>query len=178
MSNLWVFGYGSLMWNPGFEFLRSMPARLEGYHRSLCIYSHVYRGTPEQPGLVLGLSSGGSAMGIAFEVAADQRDKVIDYLREREQVTSVYLEHYGPLFLLDGSGRETGEQVEAVTYIADSQHKQYAGHLALDQQMRYVRQGHGKAGPNVEYVLNTVDHLKEIDIDDPGLFSLADQLRG
>lgn len=173
MSNLWVFGYGSLMWRPGFDFLRTMPARLEGYHRSLCIYSHVYRGSPECPGLVLGLDDGGTAMGMAFEVAAEKRDEVIAYLREREQVTAVYLERYSQLTLLDGSD----QQVEAVTYVADQKHEQYAGKLAMDEQMRFVLQGNGKAGLNIDYVTNTVDHLKEISIDDPDLFELCDRLR-
>lgn len=173
MSNLWVFGYGSLMWRPGFVFLRSVPARLEGYHRSLCIYSHVYRGSPDCPGLVLGLDDGGSAMGMAFEVAASKRDEVIAYLREREQVTAVYLERYSQLTLLDGS-----EQcVEAVTYVADQKHEQYAGKLSMEEQVRFVQQGHGKAGPNIDYVTNTVDHLKEISIADPELFELCDRLR-
>lgn len=173
MSNLWVFGYGSLMWRPGFDFLQAVPARLEGYHRSLCIYSHVYRGSPDCPGLVLGLDDGGSAMGMGFEVEASKRDEVIAYLREREQVTAVYLERYSQLSLLDGSERS----VEAVTYVADQQHEQYAGKLSMEDQVRFVLQGHGKAGPNIDYVTNTVDHLKEIAIDDPELFELCDRLR-
>ncbi|MCT4656576.1 MAG: gamma-glutamylcyclotransferase [Cohaesibacter sp.] len=174
MSDLWVFGYGSLMWRPGFDYEQSCIARLEGYHRSLCIYSHVYRGSPECPGLVLGLDDEGTAMGRAFRVKAENREPVIEYLREREQVTSVYVEHYGTLTLLDGSNR----QVEAVTYIADQQHEQYAGKLSIEDQVRFVLQGKGIAGPNIDYVTNTVDHLKEISIEDPDLFALCDRLRG
>lgn len=173
MSDLWVFGYGSLMWRPGFEYEESSVGMLEGFHRSLCIYSHVYRGTPDKPGLVLGLDDGGHSMGRVFRVAPDRREDVIAYLREREQVTMVYLEHYGDVTLLDGSGR----QVRAVTYIADQKHEQYAGKLSLDEQVRFVLQGHGKAGPNIDYVTNTVDHLKEIEIDDPELFNLDDLLK-
>lgn len=173
MQDLWVFGYGSLMWRPGFEFEEAHVGCLEGYHRSLCIYSHVYRGTPECPGLVLGLDSEGSSMGRAFRVKAEDREKVIAYLREREQVTAVYLERYGQVRLMDGSDR----MVEAVTYVADQNHEQYAGKLSTDAQVNFVLQGHGKAGPNIDYVLNTVDHLMECEIDDPELFALAKKLR-
>lgn len=113
-------------------------------------------------------------MGRAFRVKAENREPVIEYLREREQVTSVYVEHYGTLTLLDGSNR----QVEAVTYIADQQHEQYAGKLSIEDQVRFVLQGKGIAGPNIDYVTNTVDHLKEISIEDPDLFALCDRLRG
>jgi len=173
MHDLWVFGYGSLMWRPGFDYEESSVAMLEGFHRSLCIYSHVYRGTPETPGLVLGLDDGGHSMGRAFRVAGHAGEDVLAYLREREQVTMVYLEHYGDVRLLDGSER----QVRAVTYIADQKHEQYAGKLGLEEQMRFVLQGQGKAGPNIDYVTNTVDHLKEIEIDDPDLFDLDARLR-
>ncbi len=91
-GDLWVFGYGSLIWNPGFAFVEQVPARLIGEHRSLCIYSLVHRGTPEKPGLVLGLDRGGACQGIAFRVAPEHRDATVAYLREREQVTSVYRE--------------------------------------------------------------------------------------
>lgn len=173
MSDLWVFGYGSLMWRPGFDYEESSVGMLEGFHRSLCIYSHVYRGSPDKPGLVLGLDDGGHSMGLVFRVTAEKREDVIAYLREREQVTMVYLEHYGDVKLLDGSGR----QVRAITYIADQAHEQYAGKLSLEDQVRFVLQGEGKAGPNIEYVTNTVDHLREIEIDDPDLFDLDAMLR-
>src|ERR1700744_18998 len=91
-GDLWVFGYGSLMWRPGFEFLERVPARLIGEHRGLCVYSFVHRGTPEKPGLVLGLDRGGACRGIAFRVDAKHRDDVIGYLREREKTTHVYPE--------------------------------------------------------------------------------------
>ena len=97
MRDLWVFGYGSLMWRPGFDFEESYIGTLEGYHRALCVYSHVYRGSPENPGLVMGLSEGGSCQGMVFRVDASQREAVIDYLRAREQVTSVYLEEFVPV---------------------------------------------------------------------------------
>nr|WP_321443072.1 gamma-glutamylcyclotransferase [uncultured Cohaesibacter sp.] len=177
MSDLWVFGYGSLMWRPGFDYLEAHIADLQGYHRSLCIYSHIHRGTPEVPGLVLGLDTGGHSMGMAFRVAEAKRDEVMAYLRAREQVTMVYLERTGMVRLLDGSTAEGGRMVEAVIYVADHSHPQYAGKLSLDEQEGFVLRGHGQSGPNIEYVLNTVDHLKEIDIEDADLFALAGRLR-
>ena len=91
-GDLWVFGYGSLMWRPGFEFIEQVPARLIGEHRALCVYSFVHRGTPEKPGLVLGLDRGGACRGIAFRVAAKHAPHTVAYLRAREQVTTVYRE--------------------------------------------------------------------------------------
>src|SRR4051812_49632753 len=87
LEDLWVFGYGSLMWRPGFPFVERRLAHLHGYHRSLCVVSHVHRGTPEKPGLVLGLDRGGRCLGVAFRVAAAEADSTVEYLREREQVT-------------------------------------------------------------------------------------------
>src|SRR6201994_1622683 len=91
-GDLWVFGYGSLMWRPGFEFIEQVPARLVGEHRALCVYFFLPRGPPEKPGLVLGLDRGGACRGVAFRVAEKQRAATVNYLREREQVTSVYRE--------------------------------------------------------------------------------------
>ena len=115
-GSLWVFGYGSLMWRPGFAYARRYKALLRGWRRSLCVFSHVYRGSPERPGLVLGLDRGGACPGVAFEVEAAFREPTIRYLREREQVTAVYLERVAPITL------EAGDRVLAVTYVADRLH--------------------------------------------------------
>lgn len=169
-SEFWVFGYGSLMWRPGFEFIEQTPARLVGLHRSLCVYSHVHRGTPERPGLVLGLDRGGACSGMAFRVAADKRAATIAYLREREQVTSVYLEAVRRVTL------RSGPQVRALTYTVDRGHAQYAGRLTLDQQLHLVRQGHGRSGPNPDYVKNTVKAIEALGFRDAGLHWLAARL--
>ena len=124
-EDLWVFGYGSLMWHPGFEFLERIPARLIGLHRALCVYSFVHRGTPERPGLVLGLDRGGMCRGIAFRVAAAAREQTVAYLRAREQVTTVYLETLRRIELEDKARR----QVQALCFIVDRSHVQYAGRL-------------------------------------------------
>ena len=108
MGDLWVFGYGSLMWRPGFAHVETHRARLFGYRRALCIASFVHRGTPERPGLVLGLDRGGSCLGLAFRVPGEREGEVIDYLRERELVTNVYLERRLPIRL------DNGQMVEGV----------------------------------------------------------------
>ncbi|HSD92652.1 MAG TPA: gamma-glutamylcyclotransferase [Methyloceanibacter sp.] len=172
MSELWVFGYGSLMWRPGFDFIEQAPAALIGAHRSLCIYSFHHRGTQDHPGLVLGLDEGGACRGIAFRVAQANVDATLSYLREREQVTDVYLEAMKPVSLLDGSSRE----LEALCYIADRAHPQYAGRLSLEAQARLVRSAVGRAGANVDYVLNTARHLEEAGIHDVELMALAQRL--
>src|SRR5437870_4447921 len=124
-EDLWVFGYGSLMWRPDFAFAERVEAQLIGAHRALCVYSFVHRGTPEKPGLVLGLDRGGACRGIAYRVAAADRDATIGYLREREQVTSVYLETNRRITLAAAQPRD----VTALVYLVDRSHPQYAGRL-------------------------------------------------
>ena len=173
-EDLWVFGYGSLIWRPGFEFLERLPARLVGAHRALCVYSHVHRGTPEKPGLVLGLDLGGACRGVAYRVAAKARSETIDYLRGREQVTAVYREVVRGVTLLAHPER----QVRAVCYVVDRGHHQYAGRLDLASQLHHVRQGHGQSGQNRDYVLETVKALESMGCFDPELHRLAERLRG
>jgi glutathione-specific gamma-glutamylcyclotransferase len=171
-GELWVFGYGSLMWRPGFDVLERVPARLKGLHRSLCVFSFVHRGTPERPGLVLGLDRGGMCRGIAYRVAAAARGKTIAYLRGREQVTSVYLETMRRIELEDAARR----QVRALCYIVDRGHVQYAGRLTLAERVHYVRQGHGRSGPNREYVLEAVRALEALGYRETDLHLLAERL--
>jgi cation transport protein ChaC len=168
----WIFGYGSLIWRPEFEFLERRPARLIGAHRALCVYSHVHRGTPEQPGLVLGLDRGGSCRGIAYRVAPARREATLDYLRAREQVTMVYREVERLVDLLD----ENERRVHAVTYLVDRSHSQYAGDLPLERQLHLVRQGHGRSGVNRDYVLSTAQELAALGIRDHALEWLAARL--
>jgi cation transport protein ChaC len=171
-GDLWVFGYGSLMWRPGFAALERVPARLIGLHRSLCVFSFVHRGTPERPGLVLGLDRGGMCRGIAFRVAAAAREKTLAYLRGREQVTSVYREVVRRVELEDAARR----QVRAVCYIADRGHVQYAGRLTLAEQLHHVRQGRGQSGANRDYVLEAVRALEALGYRETELHRLAERL--
>jgi cation transport protein ChaC len=169
-DHLWVFGYGSLMWNPGFIFEERRGATIQGFHRAACIYSHFHRGTPERPGLVFGLDSGGSCRGIAFRVAAQRRADTMDYLREREQVTLVYREKWVKAVLDDG------RQISALTYVADRKHQQYAGKLSRDETLRLVRQGQGVSGANPDYFRNTHNHMLELGLVDHQLDWLVNQL--
>jgi glutathione-specific gamma-glutamylcyclotransferase len=172
-GDLWVFGYGSLMWRPGFAFTEQAPARLIGEHRALCVYSFVHRGTPEKPGLVLGLDRGGACRGIAFRVAEKDRGDTVAYLRAREQVTSVYREVTRSVWLES----DARQRVSALTYVVDRGHVQYAGRLSLSEQLRHVKQGHGQSGANRDYVLATVTAIEAEGFRDAQLHQLALMLR-
>ena len=167
MDEFWVFGYGSLMWNPGFPYEERVLARLGGYRRSLCVRSYVHRGTEERPGLVLGLDRGGSCKGVAFRVAPSDWQATVDYLRERELVTSVYLERTVRTRLADG------RDVRALTYVIDRAHSQYAGAVTVEEAARIVGGAVGRSGPNPVYVANTVAHMRELGIRDHWLESVA-----
>jgi glutathione-specific gamma-glutamylcyclotransferase len=171
MENFWVFGYGSLMWRPGFDYLNRHIGKLYGYHRALCVYSHVHRGTPEKPGLVVGLDRGGSCYGIAFEIDGRYYDQVMLYLREREQVTSVYLETHHKILLDDG------RTIPAVAYTIDRTHPQYAGVLSDEKRFELVKHGEGQSGKNPEYILSTYEHLQELGLNDRPLARLVKRLQ-
>jgi glutathione-specific gamma-glutamylcyclotransferase len=173
-GDLWVFAYGSLMWRPGFDFLERHPARLVGAHRALCVFSFVHRGTPQTPGLVLGLDRGGNCRGIAYRVAAAKRAATIGYLRAREQVTRVYREVWRPVWLDD----DPQESVTALCYMVDRGHRQYAGRLSLKRQVHIVRQGHGRSGNNRDYVLAAVKEIERQGYRDERLRLLAERLTG
>ena len=164
-----MFGYGSLMWRPGFDFVEQVPARLIGEHRALCVYSFDHRGTPEKPGLVLGLDRGGACRGVAFRVAARLRNHTVDYLRSREQTTSVYHEVMRSVWLEN----EARQRVSALAYVVDRGHAQYAGRLSLTEQLRYVQQGFGRSGNNRDYVLATVHSIEKQGFRDKQLHQLA-----
>ena len=171
-GDFWVFGYGSLVWRPGFEFAERCPALIRGHHRALCIYSHVHRGTPERPGLVLGLDRGGQCRGIAYRVAAEKWEETLTYLRAREQATMVYRETHTCARLADG------RDVRALTFVADRSHTQFAGRPERAELLRLVRQGIGISGENPGYILNTHAHLMEMGIVDDTLEWLSRELGG
>ena len=164
-ADIWVFGYGSLMWRPGFPHLEVRPARLRGHHRRFCIYSHVHRGSPEVPGLVFGLERGGSCRGLAFRVPAAEGEEVMDYLYEREMVTGVYI----PRWVMLES--EAGP-IRAATFIVDHKHLQYAGRLSLAKMAALVRQGKGASGACRDYLEGTVNHLRALGLPDRQLEEL------
>lgn len=167
-SPRWVFGYGSLMWNPGFVTPETTTARLQGWHRAFCIYSEHYRGTPKKPGLILGLLPGGSCRGLAHRLPAKNYGAVRRYLRVREiDNDGVYKEEVRPIQLADG------RTVDALVYLADRRHRQFAGRLSAAKAIGFIRQGNGATGSNLDYVRNTVAHLAALGLRDRTLEELA-----
>lgn len=159
----WVFGYGSLMWRPGFEFEERIPGLLRGFHRSLCVYSNRHRGTAECPGLVLGLDRGGACKGIAFRIAPERVEATHAYLTEREQPNRVYREVFPHIRLGDG------RMVRALAYVVDRAHRQYSGKLEQAEIIRLVSQGNGQSGACRDYVLNTLASMEEMGVTDHAL---------
>ncbi|WP_404378828.1 gamma-glutamylcyclotransferase [Caenispirillum salinarum] len=170
-DDFWVFGYGSLMWKPGFTALHWEPAVLEGYQRRFCIYSTHYRGTPDHPGLVLGLAPGGACPGVAFQVARDNAPAVRDYLRERELIGYAYTEAMLPVAL-----RDSGRPVTCYTFVADPSHRQYAGDLGVGPSAEIIMEAMGKGGLNRDYLINTVRELEDHGVFEAPLHDLLEEV--
>ena len=170
---MWVFGYGSLLWNPGFAVAEARVATLRGYARSFCMRSIHHRGSLADPGLVLALDrvEGASCQGLALRVAPGIEDRTLAYLRERELISSAYLERMLPVRFEDGTA------IDALVYVIDPDHDQYCGGLALEDQARIIARAVGDRGPNTEYLFNTAEHLREIGLADPDLDWLAARVR-
>ncbi|MES2913860.1 MAG: gamma-glutamylcyclotransferase [Pseudomonadota bacterium] len=168
---LWVFGYGSLIWNPGFPVAERRIARLDGWHRSFCMRSIHHRGTVEAPGLVLALdrAEGAFCTGVAFRVEPGHEAATLFALRERELVSSAYLERVLPVATDDG-------QIEALAYVVDTDHAQYCL-LDREEQARIIAQAVGGRGSNRDYLWSTTAHLAELGIADPDLDWLASRVR-
>jgi cation transport protein ChaC len=158
-GDLWVFGYGSLMWRPGFPFLERHRARVTGLHRGFYVYSLHHRGLPARPGLVLGLDQGGVCDGVAYRVAQAHAAETVAYLRAREQVTGAYRETVRPVALEHG-----GESVPALFYVVERRHAQYTGPLDIPTQARIIRAARGHSGGNLDYLVSTVVHLRRLAI--------------
>ncbi len=170
---LWVFGYGSLIWNPGFPVAERRLATMAGYQRSFCMSSIHHRGTDDDPGLVLALDphEAASCVGVAFAVPDADAQATVDYLRERELISSAYIERLLPVTFDDG------QTVLALAYVVDTDHVQYVGGMALEQQAQIIAHAVGGRGPNTEYLWNTVTHLADLGIDDPELEWLNTRVR-
>ena len=169
-EDFWVFGYGSLMWHPGFPHLEVRPAQLFGYHRHFCVFSHSYRGTAARPGLVLGLDRGGSCHGLAYRVPAAEAEDVVAYLHEREMTTYAYEPRWLHLRTRKGP-------IAAVAFVVDRSHKAYAGRLPLDRVVDMIAQGNGDRGSCQQYLENTVHHLEALGLSDPTLRRLLGLVR-
>lgn len=156
-EDLWVFGYGSLMWNPGFPHLETRVGTLYGYHRRFCVFSHRYRGTVEQPGLVLGLDRGGCCRGLVFRAPAAEIDPVLDYLHDREMMTHVYR----PCRLMVET---PAGGVLALCFVVDRAHSQYTGRLTAEETAAMIAGASGQRGPCSEYLSNTVRHLEGLGV--------------
>ncbi len=170
---LWVFGYGSLIWHPGFPVAERAVARLDGWHRSFCMRSIHHRGTVEAPGLVLALDRAAGAFcdGVAFRVQPGAEEGTIAALRERELISSAYVEEWLTLSLADGRVEQ------ALAYVIDPDHVQYCGGLALEEQAQIIAQATGGRGPNRDYLWSTAAHLAELGIADADLDWLAERVR-
>ena len=166
----WVFGYGSLMWRPGFDFAERAPALLRGRRRAFCIYSVHHRGTPQRPGLVLGLAPGGAVKGAAYRVADADWPRVYAYLREREQPTETYIEARAAVRLDDG------RRVWAVTFLSDRSHPQWAGDLDPEHQARLIAGARGLSGANIDYLRDLGEHLREAGVRDHGMERLLERV--
>ena len=168
-DGFWVFGYGSLIWRPGFDYTRREKAELTGYRRAFCMRSIHYRGTEQAPGLVLALEpdQAASCHGLAYHVAAENAVDTLQYLRDRELISYAYVERVHALSLAGG------DQITALCYVMNTDHAQYAGHLSLNEQSEIIAHAHGSVGPNRDYLFSTLEHLHELGIDDPDMAELA-----
>lgn len=173
----WVFGYGSLMWNPGFTFQSRYRARLIGYHRGFCIYSTHHRGSHERPGLVLGLDRGGVCQGWAYRIADEDHGEVMRYLRAREQISGVYRETHVRMAIA-GEAHDVLGEVDGVAYVVEPAHPSYAGRLPVRTQARLIRAARGISGPNVEYLVNTHRQLASSGIRDRNLERILTEVGG
>ena len=170
---MWVFGYGSLLWNPGFDVAEEVLGTLPEYARSFCMRSIHHRGTVDHPGLVLALDeqAGQACEGVALRVKPGLEAQTLEYLRERELISSAYVEKTLPVTLTDG------RRVDAVVYVIDEAHDQYCGGLPLEEQAQIIAHAVGGRGPNTEYLYNTAAHLKSVGLRDEALEWLADRVR-
>ena len=168
-DGFWIFGYGSLMWTPGFPFEERRHAVLPGFHRRFCIRSTIYRGTPEQPGLVLGIDAGGECHGMAFRVGAPRRDEVLAYLYQRELPSKVYTPTWVSV-LIDEL------PTAALTFVVKREHRQFTC-LAEDEMVAIIASSTGANGSNFEYLENTVRALHQLGVPDRELDILHQRVR-
>lgn len=168
-DDVWLFGYGSLIWNPAIEYAEKRPATVHGLHRRFCLWTHLGRGTPERPGLVLGLDRGGCCRGVVYRIAAEQADEELDIVWRREMVSDAYRARWLKADTPEGT-------VPAIGFVINRAHERYAGAMSDEAIARSIAKAHGFLGPCCEYLFNTVEHLDELGMPDAGLIRLARQV--
>jgi len=169
-QDIWVYGYGSLIWNPEFEYAEKRIGTLRGHHRALCLWSRVNRGTPQEPGLVFGLDRGGSCRGMAFRIQARDVLDMLPNLWRREMSTGAYL----PRWLRCDT--EHGH-VKALAFVIDRTSPGYVKEPPCDHAIEIIHRASGSYGPCVDYVLQTHQALSAAGIHDARLHQIAQQLR-
>ena len=164
-EDVWVFGYGSLMWNPAFHHVEARPGRVHGYHRRFVFWSRMGRGSPDRPGMMLGLARGGSCNGLALRVAAEEADTELQIVFAREMVSTAYEARWVRV-------ETAGGPVRAIAFVANPGHVFYAGRVPLEEAARHIAFAEGELGSSREYLYNTVSHLNELGIGDSGMCTL------
>jgi cation transport protein ChaC len=166
----WVFAYGSLMWNPAFEFAEESLCKVEGWRRSFCFWTPYGRGTPELPGLMLGLEGGGSCEGIAYRLAPHQVRSELEILWNREMLSGVYQARWVPTRLRDG------RTVTAVTFVVEPAHCQYCGDLSMERAAHHIAFAEGRRGACRDYLVNTAEHARSLGIHDPYIEEMMERV--
>jgi len=169
-GDVWVFGYGSLIWNPAFHFVEKRTARIHGYHRRFCLWTQLGRGSAENPGLMLGLENGGACRGVIFRIAEEAVESELDILWKREMFTGAYC----PTWV---TARHGSESVAAITFVINRENNRYAGRLPDDTVARHIATAVGPMGPCCDYLFETVRHLAELGIRDRRLEAMAGRVR-
>lgn len=171
-DSIWVFGYGSLIWFPGFKFTESHKAIVKGYHRSFCVWSTSYRGTVESPGLVMGLNNGGHCTGMAFNMDKNFLDEGLLYLFDREMDTNAYVPTICEVTLFS-EDNQPARKVSALTFVVNHNSDCYAKNLSVEDKAKIIKLSQGARGPNTDYIINTHEHLMQMGIEDSYLKAIC-----
>jgi len=168
-DEIWIFGYGSLMWDPRIKFLEKMAGTLLGYHRDFCVWTQLARGSAQMPGLGLGLESGGSCKGVLFKIDPKFAETELQKVWERELYTAVY----NPIW---GKVSSSKKSIRAISFITNKNHMQYCGEMNLRDRAYYIRSATGKNGPCIEYLKNTIMYLAKSGSNDAYLNQLLEEV--
>ncbi len=168
-EDLYVFGYGSLIWNPAFDYVAQVPATLHGWHRRFCLKMLAGRGTPETPGLMLALDRGGACKGVAFRIAAAEVRQELGILWRREMFGGSYNARWVKLKTPEGSQR-------AITFVSNREHPRYISEICDLETAKLIATGCGDLGTCREYLENTVEHLAALGMRDAGLMRIVKAL--